>query len=88
MKEDNISFEKAFERLEEILDCMNEGKISLDSSLKLFEEADGLIKKCQSNLSGAEQKIETLIKKRDQLVVENDQPQTEDFSPDNTQILR
>lgn len=88
MKEENVSFEKAFERLEEILNCMNEGKISLDHSLKLFEEADSLIKNCQSKLIGAEQKIEQLIKKREELALENGQPQTEDFDPDNQQILR
>ena len=36
---EEISFEKAFERLDVILQTMNEGKVSLDKSLKLFEEA-------------------------------------------------
>jgi len=35
---DEKTFEKAFKRLEEILEKMNEGKVSLDESLKLYEE--------------------------------------------------
>ena len=40
------SFESAFERLEQILEKMNTGKTPLDESLKLFEEADQLIRFC------------------------------------------
>ena len=59
------NFEKAFARLEEILQTMNSGTVSLDDSLKLYEEADRLVKHCGSLLSNAEQKIETLMKTRD-----------------------
>lgn len=71
-----LSFEKAFERLEAILEKMNNQKVSLDESLQLFEEADKLISQCNGRLVSAEQKIETLIKNRNnQLVVdENQQP--------------
>lgn len=58
------TFEKSFERLEEILETMNSGQVSLEDSLKLFEEADKLIAKCGNYLNSAEQKIETLIKNR------------------------
>lgn len=77
---DDISFEKAFERLDEILQKMNEGKVSLDNSLKLFEEANFLIKTCNKKLILAEQKIETLIKDRNSnLEIENEKPKTKDF---------
>ena len=80
---ENISFEKAFERLEQILENMNEGKISLDSSLKLFEEADSLIKKCDSSLTSAQQKVDILIKERSKdLVLNKDrEPKTSEFDP-------
>ena len=81
------SFEKAFERLEEILQKMNEGKVSLDTSLKLFEEADTLITKCQEKLTKAEQKIEMLIKNRAQIVLEDDKPEIEEFQCDQERIL-
>ncbi len=63
MSED-ISFEQAFERLEKILETMNGGKTSLEDSLKLFEEAEKLMRVCGSRLHTAEQKIEQLIKGR------------------------
>lgn len=59
-----LSFEAAFARLEEILEKLNTGTISLDDSLKLYEEADQLIATCNKRLNDAERKIEVLIKNR------------------------
>lgn len=77
-----VSFETAFSRLESILEKMNSGNVSLDESLKLYEEADILINMCNKRLNDAERKIEMLIKNRSgDLVVGNDQkPQTQDFN--------
>ncbi len=74
-----LSFETAFARLEEILEKMNSGSVSLDESLKLYEEADKLINICSKRLNSAEKKIETLIKNRKgELVLGPDQkPMTE-----------
>jgi len=74
-----LSFETAFARLEEILEKMNSGSVSLDESLKLYEEADKLINICSKRLNAAEKKIETLIKNRKgELVLGSDQrPLTE-----------
>lgn len=58
------NFESAFARLEAILERMNTANISLDDSLKLFEEADKLITSCNKRLNDAERKIEVLIKTR------------------------
>lgn len=76
-----IDFEGAFQRLEKILEKMNSGEVSLDESLKLYEEADKLIVNCGSRLNAAEKKIETLIKKRTGELAVDDQgePQREDF---------
>jgi exodeoxyribonuclease VII small subunit len=76
------TFEAAFARLEEILERMNSGTISLDDSLKLYEEADGLINICSKRLVDAERKIEILIKNRNgELNLGSDQkPLTQDFS--------
>ncbi|MBA3602632.1 MAG: exodeoxyribonuclease VII small subunit [Parachlamydiaceae bacterium] len=43
---------------------MNSATISLDESLKLFEEADKLITICNQRLNDADRKIEMLIKTR------------------------
>ena len=84
-----MSFEKSFERLEEILQTMNQEKISLDESLKLFEEADSLINKCNSELQTAEKKVEILIKNREkELVLDKDnKPKMEEFNVASTHTL-
>jgi exodeoxyribonuclease VII small subunit len=87
MSEQPLSFEKSFERLEQILDLMNQGKTSLEDSLKLFEEAECLIRNCNDKLISSEQKIEALIKQRGTLSLdENGSPFREPFSksPDPT----
>jgi len=58
------SFEKAFERLETILETLNSGHATLDESLKLYEEAEKLIAFCGKKLTDAEKKIEMLTKQR------------------------
>lgn len=58
------SFETAFKRLEEILEKMNSTTVSLDESLKLYEEADNLIALCNKRLHDAESRIEILVKNR------------------------
>lgn len=64
MEAQELSFEAAFARLEEILEKMNSGSIPLELSLKLYEEADQLITTCQKRLMDAERRIETLVKDR------------------------
>lgn len=62
---ETFSFEKSYSRLEKILELLNGGEVALEESLKLYEEADKLIRACSSRLNQAEQKIQTLIKNRD-----------------------
>jgi exodeoxyribonuclease VII small subunit len=77
-----MNFESAFNRLEQILEKMNSGNISLDESLKLYEEADTLIRMCSTRLRDAEGKIEILIKDRNgELTLGNDQkPLSQNYS--------
>lgn len=63
--EQQMTYEEAYTRLEEILENMNGGKLSLEQSLSLFEEADKLIQFCNQKLTLAEQKIEMLVKNRE-----------------------
>jgi exodeoxyribonuclease VII small subunit len=80
MTQETLSFEQAFQRLEEILEKMNSGKTPLEESLKLFEEAETLIRSCNQRLTGAEERIEVLLKQRGALVLDGDQkPKTEAF---------
>lgn len=81
MTQETLSFEKAFERLEKILEAMNNGKTSLEESLRLYEEAEKLMRLCNTYLVQAEQKIEKLIKGRNgELALdEESRPRTEPF---------
>lgn len=80
MTQETLSFEQAFQRLEEILEKMNSGKTPLEESLKLFEEAEILIRSCNQRLASAEERIEVLLKQRGNLLLDGEQkPKTEPF---------
>ena len=83
---DTLTFEKAFARLEEILEKMNSGALALDESIRLYEEADQLIQLCNKRLNGAETKIEMLVKNREGNLElsSNGAPMTESFSPSSS----
>lgn len=84
MNQETLTFEKAFERLEQILSVMNQGKTPLEESLKLFEEAQKLIGACSTRLTHAEQKIEQLMKRKGELTLDAERnPQTEPFAPNS-----
>ena len=58
--DENLSFEKAMVRLEQIVRALEEGKITLDDSLKLYEEGIALVRLCSGKLDEAEQKIKMI----------------------------
>lgn len=57
---DNLSFESAIIRLEEIVKLLEKGNSSLDESLKLYEEGISLVRYCNNALDSAENKIKIL----------------------------
>jgi len=60
MKE--IKFEDALHRLEEIVKELEDGDVSLDDALKLFEEGQELLVFLRQKLNRAEAKIKELTK--------------------------
>ena len=54
----DITFDSALKRLQEISDLLENGKCSLEDSVKLFEEGIELSAKCEKFLSEAKQKVE------------------------------
>lgn len=62
MPELELTFEQALMRLEEITAQMEHGNITLDASLRLFEEGTALIRRCSAELDEAELKIVRLMK--------------------------
>jgi len=70
---DDIKFEDALSKLEEIVEKLESGELSLEESLAAFEEGIRLSRICSKQLDAAERKIEILIKGKD------GQLQMEDF---------
>nr|MBP3681280.1 exodeoxyribonuclease VII small subunit [Clostridia bacterium] len=70
-KEENINFEDAMKKLEEIANELEKNDLDLDSSVLKFEEGMKLSKQCSEMLEQAEKKISVLIK-NDEGLVEKD----------------
>jgi exodeoxyribonuclease VII small subunit len=54
-------FEKAFQQLEKIVQRLESEELSLDESLKLFEQGITLSRFCHSRLEEVEKKIELIL---------------------------
>jgi len=59
-REDGPRFEQAMARLEEIVHALEAGNLSLDESLRAFEEGTGLLRLCTRRLEEVERRIEIL----------------------------
>ena len=57
---EQLTFEQAMTRLEQIVMKLESGKCSLDESIRLFEEGTRLTGFCRQSLDTAEQKIRRL----------------------------
>ncbi len=55
-------FEKDLEKLEQTVEALEAGGLSLDDALKRFEEGIKLARRCDKALTEAERKIEILMK--------------------------
>lgn len=69
-----FDFEEALRTLEELVETMEEGSLSLEESLRAFEKGVKLTRECQAALEEAEQKVKILVS-------EGDEPAVEDFDP-------
>lgn len=57
-----IKFEEAIERIEQIVNVLQDNSISIDESFNIFQEGIGLIRFCQNKLEDIEGKVNILIK--------------------------
>lgn len=57
----NLTFEEASQRLEAIVQRLEQGELNLDESLDMFEEAITLANYCRKKLSAAEQRLSVLL---------------------------
>lgn len=59
----DLPFEQALKRLEELVNEMEGGNLSLDQMITHFEEGTALLEKCGKQLNEVERRIEKLVKK-------------------------
>ena len=60
-KKETVNFESSLKKLEQIVAKLEDGDVSLEDSVKSFEEGIGLDKECQKELSAAELKVKKLL---------------------------
>ena len=85
-KEDqDITFEKALEELEKITTKLEEGKESLEESMRLYDRGIMLKKFCEKKLKEAEGRWSVLKKTKDGLVQEIDLNK-DTFASDKDQV--
>lgn len=70
-----IKFEEILKKLEEIVEQLERGDLTLDESLTKYENGIRLYKQCLALLESAEKKVQILVK------TESGKFQTEDFFP-------
>ena len=62
------TFEEALQRLETIVDRLEEGELELDTALADFEEGVKLTRRCASQLEAAERRVEVLVREGEEWV--------------------
>ena len=70
--DENMTFEAAMARLEEIVRLLESGNAPLDVSLSLYEEGVALVRLCNTRLDNAEQRVKILSFTENGETIEND----------------
>jgi exodeoxyribonuclease VII small subunit len=60
-----MKFEQGLRKLEDIVNTLDEGQVSLDQALALFKEGLHLSRELSKTLDDIERKVEIIIKKDD-----------------------
>lgn len=60
-QDETLDFEKSLQELEQLVERLEQGDITLEESLQCFERGIGLTRTCQQALKAAEQKVQILI---------------------------
>ena len=67
-RKSSVNFEKSLSELEQLVEAMEQGDLSLEEALKHFEKGIALAGSCQQALQNAEQKVQQLVEKNGELV--------------------
>ncbi len=71
-----FSFEKSLTDLEQIVNRMESGQLTLEESLAAFEKGVSLTRECQTALDQAEQKVQLLLEKDGQTELHPFEPES------------
>ena len=71
-KQNQYPFEASLKKLEGLVDQMESGELSLEASLKIFEEGIKLTRECLKALKEVEQKVSLLMEKNGEQPYETD----------------
>jgi len=66
VKRKKLNYETAVTKLESLVNRLEQGDISLEESLKLYESGVLLTRDCQDALQAAEQKVQMLVQQSGQ----------------------
>jgi exodeoxyribonuclease VII small subunit len=61
-KQQELSFEAALKRLEDVLDSLEHGDLPLEEAMRAFEEGVQLVRVCHQKLDEVDQRVEILLK--------------------------
>ena len=65
-----LDFEKALAELESLVERLERGDVPLDEALRTFERGVALTRHCQACLQAAQQKVEILLKRSGEPLVQ------------------
>ncbi|RAP49495.1 MAG: exodeoxyribonuclease VII small subunit [Methanosphaera sp. SHI613] len=65
---EDLSFEESLEKLEEIVEKLEQGDVPLDDAIDEFNNAMQLVKVCDEKLTKAEESIAKIVEENGQLV--------------------
>jgi exodeoxyribonuclease VII small subunit len=77
-KRKKLDYEAAVKELEELVERLEQGDISLEESLKLYERGVLLTRDCQQSLQEAEQKVQMLLKQSGQTEMVDFEPESDE----------
>jgi exodeoxyribonuclease VII small subunit len=77
-KKKSFDFEQSLADLEQLVTAMEAGTMSLEESLKAFEQGVKLTRECQQALQDAEQKVDLLLQQGTDLTLQPFSPTADD----------
>jgi len=81
-KEEELSFEQAFSKLEEMVEQLEDGDIPLAEMVDAYEKGTTLLRQCHQRLAEAETRIEQIRQEDGKLLVETMTPEDSQRSPE------